>query len=212
MLRNLLQLMACALACGAHLSAMRLRGGEVRSLRPRPPACSASAALRTRKLLTGARALRSERRRRRRRWRSWAPATGGLRSARSSRATSSSATSSTTRRAPSHAARAAAPPTRGAGGSWRRARETDARASQVRMWVFEEEVDGQKLTEIINTQHENVKYLPVRTATDPVPALGHRAPVPWLHAADAHARRRVSSSPRMWSPTRTWARRARTPL
>ncbi|XP_074126528.1 glycerol-3-phosphate dehydrogenase [NAD(+)], cytoplasmic [Sminthopsis crassicaudata] len=31
---------------------------------------------------------------------------------------------------------------------------------QVAMWVFEEEVSGQKLTEIINTKHENVKYLP----------------------------------------------------
>lgn len=30
----------------------------------------------------------------------------------------------------------------------------------VRMWVFEEEVQGRKLTEIINTDHENVKYLP----------------------------------------------------
>lgn len=28
------------------------------------------------------------------------------------------------------------------------------------MWVFEELVNGQKLSEIINTQHENVKYLP----------------------------------------------------
>ena len=28
------------------------------------------------------------------------------------------------------------------------------------MWVFEEEIDGKKLTEIINTEHENVKYLP----------------------------------------------------
>lgn len=28
------------------------------------------------------------------------------------------------------------------------------------MWVFEEMVDGEKLTEIINTKHENVKYLP----------------------------------------------------
>ncbi len=26
--------------------------------------------------------------------------------------------------------------------------------------AFEEIVDGQKLSEIINTQHENVKYLP----------------------------------------------------
>ncbi|ORX93294.1 NAD-dependent glycerol-3-phosphate dehydrogenase [Basidiobolus meristosporus CBS 931.73] len=31
---------------------------------------------------------------------------------------------------------------------------------EVRMWVFEEMVDGRKLTEIINNDHENVKYLP----------------------------------------------------
>uniref|UniRef100_A0A8C7DEN6 Glycerol-3-phosphate dehydrogenase [NAD(+)] n=1 Tax=Oncorhynchus kisutch TaxID=8019 RepID=A0A8C7DEN6_ONCKI len=30
----------------------------------------------------------------------------------------------------------------------------------VTMWVFEEMVDGRKLTDIINTDHENVKYLP----------------------------------------------------
>ncbi|KAI4901398.1 hypothetical protein NFI96_031391, partial [Prochilodus magdalenae] len=30
----------------------------------------------------------------------------------------------------------------------------------VNMWVFEETVSGRKLTEIINTEHENVKYLP----------------------------------------------------
>lgn len=30
----------------------------------------------------------------------------------------------------------------------------------VNMWVFEETVKGEKLTEIINTRHENVKYLP----------------------------------------------------
>ena len=28
------------------------------------------------------------------------------------------------------------------------------------MWVYEELVNGRKLTEIINTDHENVKYLP----------------------------------------------------
>ena len=28
------------------------------------------------------------------------------------------------------------------------------------MWVYEEMVDGRKLTEIINTEHENVKYMP----------------------------------------------------
>lgn len=33
---------------------------------------------------------------------------------------------------------------------------------EVRMWVFEEVVDGRNLTEIINTEHENVKYLQVR--------------------------------------------------
>lgn len=31
---------------------------------------------------------------------------------------------------------------------------------QVNMWVFEEIVDGKKLTDIINSEHENVKYLP----------------------------------------------------
>ena len=28
------------------------------------------------------------------------------------------------------------------------------------IWVYEEVVNGRKLTEIINTDHENVKYLP----------------------------------------------------
>lgn len=32
--------------------------------------------------------------------------------------------------------------------------------NEVRMYVYEELVDGKKLSEIINTQHENVKYLP----------------------------------------------------
>jgi len=36
----------------------------------------------------------------------------------------------------------------------------DEFAEEVRMWVFEEEVEGRKLTEIINTDHENIKYLP----------------------------------------------------
>ena len=31
---------------------------------------------------------------------------------------------------------------------------------RVDMYVYEEMIDGQKLTEIINTKHENVKYLP----------------------------------------------------
>ncbi|KAK1173463.1 glycerol-3-phosphate dehydrogenase 1-like protein [Acipenser oxyrinchus oxyrinchus] len=33
-------------------------------------------------------------------------------------------------------------------------------ASTIKMWVFEETVNGRKLTEVINTDHENVKYLP----------------------------------------------------
>lgn len=31
---------------------------------------------------------------------------------------------------------------------------------EIRMWVYEELIDGRKLTDIINTTHENVKYLP----------------------------------------------------
>merc|ERR1719436_1359731 len=40
------------------------------------------------------------------------------------------------------------------------ARLPDRFEKNVNMWVFEEEVNGRKLTEIINTDHENVKYLP----------------------------------------------------
>ncbi|KAL3229309.1 hypothetical protein MRX96_023625 [Rhipicephalus microplus] len=36
----------------------------------------------------------------------------------------------------------------------------DSFDNNVRMYVYEEIVDGKKLTEIINTQHENIKYLP----------------------------------------------------
>lgn len=31
---------------------------------------------------------------------------------------------------------------------------------KVTMWVYEEIIEGKKLTEIINETHENVKYLP----------------------------------------------------
>merc|ERR1740127_361254 len=31
---------------------------------------------------------------------------------------------------------------------------------EVKMWVYQEQVDGKNLTEIINSEHENVKYLP----------------------------------------------------
>ena len=30
----------------------------------------------------------------------------------------------------------------------------------VRMWVYEETVEGRNLSEIINERHENIKYLP----------------------------------------------------
>ncbi|MBN3325951.1 GPD1L protein, partial [Atractosteus spatula] len=33
-------------------------------------------------------------------------------------------------------------------------------AATVHMWVFEEDISGRNLTDIINTDHENVKYLP----------------------------------------------------
>lgn len=36
----------------------------------------------------------------------------------------------------------------------------DSFEDEVTMYVFEEMVNGKKLTEIINTTHENVKYLP----------------------------------------------------
>lgn len=42
---------------------------------------------------------------------------------------------------------------------------------EVRMWVFEEMIDGQKLTEIINTKHENVKYLPGKSLPENVVAV-----------------------------------------
>uniref|UniRef100_A0A8C6SDG2 Glycerol-3-phosphate dehydrogenase [NAD(+)] n=1 Tax=Neogobius melanostomus TaxID=47308 RepID=A0A8C6SDG2_9GOBI len=44
-------------------------------------------------------------------------------------------------------------------------------ASTVKMWVFEETVNGRKLTDIINTEHENVKYLPGYKLPDNVVAV-----------------------------------------
>uniref|UniRef100_A0A4W4F1J9 Glycerol-3-phosphate dehydrogenase [NAD(+)] n=1 Tax=Electrophorus electricus TaxID=8005 RepID=A0A4W4F1J9_ELEEL len=43
----------------------------------------------------------------------------------------------------------------------------------VNMWVYEENISGRKLTEIINTEHENVKYLP-----------GHKLPKNVIAVAD----------------------------
>jgi glycerol-3-phosphate dehydrogenase (NAD+) len=41
----------------------------------------------------------------------------------------------------------------------------------VYMWVFEEMIDGRKLTEIINETHENVKYLPGKKLPENVVAI-----------------------------------------
>ncbi|KAK1801028.1 hypothetical protein P4O66_022646 [Electrophorus voltai] len=41
----------------------------------------------------------------------------------------------------------------------------------VAMWVFEELVNGRKLTEIINAEHENIKYLPGHKLPDNVVAV-----------------------------------------
>lgn len=43
--------------------------------------------------------------------------------------------------------------------------------NEVKLWVFEELIDGKKLTEIINTTHENVKYLPKHHIPDNVVAI-----------------------------------------
>lgn len=37
---------------------------------------------------------------------------------------------------------------------------TDLFQTEIFMYVYEEVIDTQKLTDIINTQHENTKYLP----------------------------------------------------
>lgn len=49
----------------------------------------------------------------------------------------------------------------------------DQFVQEINMWVFEEEVNGRKLTEIINTDHENIKYLP-----------GHKIPPNVIAVAD----------------------------
>uniref|UniRef100_H2YP80 Glycerol-3-phosphate dehydrogenase [NAD(+)] n=1 Tax=Ciona savignyi TaxID=51511 RepID=H2YP80_CIOSA len=47
----------------------------------------------------------------------------------------------------------------------------DSFHTRVNMYVYEEMIDGQKLTEIINTKHENVKYLPGYTLPENVVAV-----------------------------------------
>lgn len=43
--------------------------------------------------------------------------------------------------------------------------------SRVSVWVYEEEFEGKKLTEIINSEHENRKYLPGVKFEDNVVAI-----------------------------------------
>ena len=52
-------------------------------------------------------------------------------------------------------------------------------ASTVKMWVFEETVNGRKLTDIINNDHENVKYLPGHKLPENVVRLGDEKYI-WL--------------------------------
>lgn len=42
---------------------------------------------------------------------------------------------------------------------------------EVKMWVFEEQIDGRNLTDIINEEHENVKYFPDAKFTPNVRAV-----------------------------------------
>lgn len=53
----------------------------------------------------------------------------------------------------------------------RNAKRHDAFDDEVRMFVYEEQVDGQNLTDIINTKHVNVKYLPEGPLTPNVVAV-----------------------------------------
>jgi glycerol-3-phosphate dehydrogenase (NAD+) len=48
--------------------------------------------------------------------------------------------------------------------------DRDQFEDEVTMWVFQENVDGKNLTDIINNEHENVKYLPGVKFTDNVVA------------------------------------------
>ncbi|NIG58789.1 glycerol-3-phosphate dehydrogenase protein-like isoform 2 [Pontoporia blainvillei] len=52
-------------------------------------------------------------------------------------------------------------------------------ASVVKMWVFEETVNGRKLTDIINNDHENVKYLPGHKLAENVVAIPNLSETVW---------------------------------
>lgn len=52
------------------------------------------------------------------------------------------------------------------------------------MYVFEEMIEGKKLTEIINTTHENVKYLPGHKLPENV--VSNSLPMPRSHSFQNH--------------------------
>lgn len=70
--------------------------------------------------------------------------------------------------------------------------------SQVNMWVLEEEVGGRRLTDIINTEHENVKYLPGHKLPPNVVSVCQQS----LQGAELIARlwEEASSSGGCWNP------------
>lgn len=51
--------------------------------------------------------------------------------------------------------------------------EFDRYDKEVLMWVYEEMIDGKKLTEIINEKHENVKYLPGTVLPNNIVSICH---------------------------------------
>ena len=59
--------------------------------------------------------------------------------------------------------------------------DRDQFEDEVTMWVFQENVDGKNLTDIINNEHENVKYLPVRPPACLVPPVVPVVPVGTPH-------------------------------
>uniref|UniRef100_A0A0K0ECC0 Glycerol-3-phosphate dehydrogenase [NAD(+)] n=1 Tax=Strongyloides stercoralis TaxID=6248 RepID=A0A0K0ECC0_STRER len=47
----------------------------------------------------------------------------------------------------------------------------DTFVSEVKMWVYEEIINGEKLSEIINSRHENIKYLPGKKLPENIVAV-----------------------------------------
>lgn len=82
--------------------------------------------------------------------------------------------------------------------------DRDQFEDEVTMWVFQENVDGKNLTDIINNEHENVKYLPVRPPACLVPPVVPVVPVvPLTPHAVGSPLGRASSSRTTSSPIPT---------